>query len=63
MTDKKETAEERIKRKNKELIDRMRAGESLSQFSKEESFFPKRGKIEKDKSLVDKLFGEDDGDK
>lgn len=53
-------AERARKEKNKDLVERMRRGESLSQFDKEESWYPKRPKIKKDKKELDRLYGEDE---
>lgn len=59
MSDKKDKIRQE---KNKDLIDRMRKGESLSQFVKEESWYPKRPKIKKDQKEMNKLYGEEGKD-
>lgn len=60
MDDKQKKRDER----NKDLVDRMRAGEKLSSFSPQASWFPPRPAIKKDKSLMAKLYKEegDEGD-
>jgi hypothetical protein len=55
---KKDELEAKRKAKNDEIIERMRAGESLSSFDKTESWFPNRGIIKKDKDAIAKLYGE-----
>lgn len=55
---KKDELEAKRKAKNDELIERMRAGESLSSFDKNQSWYPNRGVIKKDKDAIAKLYGE-----
>ena len=52
-------SEEERKKKNKDLLDRMKKGENLSSFSKEESWFPRRPSIPKDQEAIEKLYGKD----
>jgi hypothetical protein len=52
------TEEERRKKRNEELIDRMRAGESLHLYKASDTFFPPRPLIKKDKKLIKILFEE-----
>lgn len=42
--------------RNKDLIDRMNAGESLSSFSNANSWFPARPNVEKDQEAMAKLY-------
>jgi len=44
------------KERNKDLIKRMKKGETLSSFSSESSWFPPRPTIQKDKKAMDKLY-------
>lgn len=43
-------------KRNKELIERMNAGESLSNFSNTNSWFPDRPSVEKDQVAMAKLY-------
>lgn len=52
------TLEDARKNRNKELVERMRAGERLSNFSAQLSWFPPRPQIKKDENLISKLYGE-----
>jgi len=47
---------DRMKR-NRELISRMRRGEDLKTFSAEQSWFPPRPLISKDKKEIARLYG------
>ena len=46
------------KERNSELVRRMRNGEQLSSFSSTGSWFPPRPTIEKDKTAINKLYGQ-----
>jgi len=48
--------EKKRKKRNKELVKRMRQGETLSSFDAQLSFFPPRPLIEKDEKEVERLF-------
>lgn len=48
--------------RNKDIVDRMRAGDKLSSFSSHDSWFPPRPIIRKDKSLMAKLYNEETKD-
>lgn len=45
------------KERNQELVRKMRAGESLSNFDSQSSWFPERPKIEKNLEAIQKLYG------
>ncbi len=47
------------KERNQELVRKMRAGESLSSFDSQASWFPERPKIEKNLEALQKLYGKD----
>lgn len=48
---------ERRKQHNRELVERMRAGEKLSSFSSQASFFPPRPLVKKSTEDLLRLFG------
>lgn len=50
-------SEELRKKRNVELIRRMRDGEALKSFDSQASWFPPRPVIEKDSSAIDELYG------
>ena len=55
--------EEKRKQRNKEILERMKDPEDkLTAFSQEQSFFPKRAIIKKDKKTIKKLFGSKEND-
>ena len=56
------TPEQIRKEKNDALLERYHAGETLSYIDPSATWFPPRPMIEKDKSLVAKLYGENNGD-
>ena len=60
---KKEVASKELdqlrKERNQELVQKMRAGESLSSFDSQASWFPSRPKIEKNLEAIQKLYGKD----
>ena len=56
MTDVKKQKEEARKKKNADLLRRMRAGESLTSFDSHSSWYPVRPKMEKDQKEIDRLF-------
>ena len=45
------------KERNQEILRKMRAGESLSSFDSQASWFPERPKIEKNLEAIQKLYG------
>ena len=45
------------KERNQEIVRKMRAGESLSSFDSQASWFPERPKIEKNLEAIQKLYG------
>ncbi|MEI8025046.1 MAG: hypothetical protein WCI18_01740 [Pseudomonadota bacterium] len=47
------------KERNQELVRKMRAGESLSSFDSQASWFPERPKIEKNLEAIQKLYVKD----
>lgn len=49
-------SKERRDEHNKQILERYKAGETLSQFSSTLSFFPPRPVIKKDEDLVKKVF-------
>ena len=59
MSNAKDTAHRLRLDRNKQLIKRMRSGETLTTFSSFSSWFPPRPMIEKDPEAVAKLYGED----
>lgn len=56
MTNAKDTAEKSRKKRNQELLEKMENGESLLAYTPEQSFFPERGIIKKDKKAIKKLY-------
>ena len=56
MTNIEKQKEDARKKKNADLLRRMKAGESLTSFDKHLSWFPVRPKIEKDQKEIDRLF-------
>ena len=51
--------DERRKKHNEEVINKMKDGESLTNFDSMSSWFPPRPTIEKDKDLMGKLYASD----
>jgi hypothetical protein len=45
------------KERNQEILRKMRAGESLTSFDSQASWFPERPKIEKNLEAIQKLYG------
>ncbi len=56
--DLKKQKEEARKKKNADILRRMRAGESLTSFDSHLSWYPVRPKIEKDQKEIDRLFND-----
>ena len=50
---------EKRKKKNEDLIKRMKAGETLSSFNAQASWFPPRPDIKKDAKIIKELFEEE----
>lgn len=50
-------------KRNKDLINRMNSGETLSNYSNTNSWFPNRPIIEKDGEAIDKLYKENEKSK
>ena len=53
--------DEKLKRRkrNKDIVERMKKGDSLSSFTNMGSHFPPRPIIDKDKEAIKKLYGPD----
>lgn len=43
-------------KRNRDLVKRMRSGEPLGSFNTEDSWFPSRPVLQKDKKVIDKLY-------
>jgi hypothetical protein len=56
----KEVEEERRKRKNADVISRMRSGDPLVLIPSSATWFPPRPLVEKDKESIKKLYGTED---
>ena len=59
MAEEKTKEKEERERRNKDLVRRMKKGENLTAYNTQDTWFPNRPLIKKDKELIKKLYNEE----